>query len=90
MPVCDAFSSPIIQVHQATHLIGRPCAGHALAIHRAQPVPVGAVHLFIEEIVAQVRPRLVEDLELLLREVHVQFGAHRHAAHGARRDIHGL
>src|SRR5262249_60537101 len=48
--------------------------GDTWFISGADRVPVHAVHLLVEELIAQVGPRLMERLELLAREVDVELG----------------
>src|SRR5690606_41476512 len=49
-------------------------------------VPIHAVHLLIVEVVAEVAPRLPEDLALLGVKRHVELEGDRHAARLARLD----
>ncbi len=80
--------------HQADdppEFVGRAGPRHARAVSLARGLPVDAVELRVEEVVAQQRPRLVEHLLLLGREVHRQFGRHVERARIAPldgRDLH--
>jgi hypothetical protein len=75
--------------HQRQHpskLVGIGAAGHVGRVGRAQRHPVGGVMRRVVEPVAQVRPRLAEDLVLAALERHLEFGRHGKRSHLPRLD----
>ena len=63
--MCDAFSSPSISEMIRRISSGVRDAGDARLVGRPHRVPVDAVHLLVEELIAQVGPRLLKRLDLL-------------------------
>ena len=75
------------ETHDAAQIFGALRAGGIRLVAPLDRVPIDAVHVRLEEVVGENAPRLVEDGELLAREVDVEVRGDGDGPHCARVDV---
>ena len=78
------------QRQQPSHFVRRSSAGNSWRVFGSNRSPIDAVQIRVKEVIPQVRPRLIEDLGLLAREVDIHLGGDRKRSRIASLERHSV